>query len=321
MPRPTSSILPLIALLALAGCGDFIPPALIDGRGKATDIIRLLAAQRSDQVGGGNPTLGSAATLAAGGKPTGQVRFTAVRREMPQLSGVPIAVGSGQSATIPTVGETAISVSADGAVPFLKGFGSHHFLGVDLLGSIAFLSGYSASELDLSGGDVAYGVGFRLGLLEEGPTLPAVSGTVMYRGLPGLSVAREGLATSDGTFAFDAAELSLHSFGVRLAASKQWGRLGATVGVGFDDVEVSGDLHTTLRNRPSGGPSESHTSPLSGSLSRRTLYGGLSYRLGGLTVAGEVGHISGGGDRYESNNQFAAGWGRNFLNLGVRVGS
>lgn len=319
-----STVVLVLAASALAGCGpgSYLPLELIDGGYKVHDAVRLIAAQRVDQMAGGNATAGTAAPLGTRGKATLQLRVTGASRATPRLAGVPISTSGAQNSVIPTESGTATSLSADGAVGVWPGFrvGSGHLLGVDLLGSVSLLSGHGASDLEISGGSVAVAGGVRLGFVEETASNPGISLSVVYQRLPSFSLSPDPLVTDDGEIAVDATSLVVKSTSARIAISKQWGQWGATAGYGSDLVKVDGNIRYDLTGSATQ-PDVFAIVTQETEVRRNTVYGGVSYRLGAVTISGEAGRRSGGDDPLEVNNRFDRGWNRTFASLGVRIGS
>ena len=103
----------------------------------------------------------------------------------------------------------------------------------------------------------------------------------------------------------------------RLAASKQFGKLGIMVGGGEDVYEG----HSTLvmqRSSTPNTPFEAIDSPLD--FSRTTMFVGGSYRLGGVTLGAEVGRLSGdAATNVLPTFEGQGDWSKTYVSVGVRV--
>jgi hypothetical protein len=310
-------------LVSLSACGPIVlmPSELLDGARKSEDIALFLAVQRADQLSSGNATLGEAGPIGKLGSVRLSARASMTRQATPDLSGVPISTESSESSTIPVSKTSATSLVVDGAFGVWRGIriGETYFGGLNVLGRVALLSRYGDTPLDVSSDDnLAFGFGFRMGILEESARTPGIAVSWMAHGLPAIAFGPDPLQTTAGgaiSLALRSTDMDARQF--RIAASKEFGAIGVTAGYGSNSLTGTAAFSAVGLGT---GTQPAHSWENYIEVERRLMFAGVSYRTGPFTFAGEAGRLT--GDAPFSSNDFAdqGDWARNYLSVGVRVG-
>ncbi len=315
---PVPVVMAVLVALFTAAC-DFddmpINPLVRDALTHSGGVARFLAADRTDQLGGGNVVLGGAGPIGRG-RVAVSLKARRAGRDLPNLNGLVIRGGEQSPAPLPvdrTGSSTAISVN--GAIGVTSGIpvGRTRILGIDLLGGWSVLPGIGRDPLGTTiDRESVFSFGARIGLLGETPSLPAVSVTAMGYAVPEFGFRRSGVPTENGgtaTLGMSTRGVSVSS--VRAAASKEFGRLGVTVGLGFDEMTGRADLTASVDG-------ESGERSISLDNNRNNSFVGASYRLGAVTLGFEAGRLSNrnGSDFSEPGISRSKG----YLAVGARIG-
>jgi hypothetical protein len=211
---------------------------------------------------------------------------------------------------------TALSISgvvgAFGGVPA----GPTRVGGIDFLGSLAVAASTDHGDLELKSRPSMMGIGVRLGLMQETPSLPAVSFTSMVHAGSKFSMKTPRLPTDtqEGVvLRLENGDLS--TLGLRLGASKTFGAFGVSGGAGrtiyFIDSDYSVDGTGSLGY---GNQNITFT------VRRTNAFVGATYTRKRLTFGAELGRLM-GGDVSETLNTFGDGANaaHNYLSLGIRI--
>jgi hypothetical protein len=279
--------------------------AAVDGTRAFHPLVGVL-------VSGGNPTLGSAATLGGLGHASLTVRANAVNLVLPDLG------YTGSSATVPAGDKIfAPAPLVEGSLGLYKGMAAG-LLAVDLLGSAQLLPTDQIENFTVDAGarkigDIALGLGYgaRIGILREMGPLPAVSFSVMRRDIPEIAY---GDVTGGDRFSY---AVDLHATNLRLIASKKLVMFDVAAGLGWD--KYTGDAVIRFRD-----PITLVTQPpipleLNNSRVLGFLNAGLSLSVVRLT--GEVGYQGGRDQKLSSDfEDFDTTKGKLFAGIGLRVG-
>ena len=263
-------------------------------------------------VSGGNPTIGSAATLGGLGHASLTLRANGINLVLPDLA------YTGSSATVPAADEVfAAAPLIEGSLGLFKGMSSGLFA-VDFLGSAQLLPANRIDNFTVDAearriGDVALGLGYgaRLGLVRETGLLPAVSISVMRRDIPEI---RYGDLSGSDRFSY---AVDLHATNLRLAASKKLAVFDFAAGVGWD--KYTGDAVIRFRDPITLVTQPSIPVELSSSRMLGFLNAGLSFSV--IRFTGEIGY-QGGKDQHLSTDfeDFDTTQGKVFAGIGLRVG-
>jgi hypothetical protein len=279
--------------------------AAVDGTRAFHPVIGVL-------VSGGNPTIGSAATLGGVGHASVTVRANAVELVLPDLA------YNGSSSAVPAGDEVWTPAPAvEGALGIYRGKQAG-LLAVDLLGSAQLLPTNQIDHLTLDAGarkigDMALGLGLgvRVGVLREMGPVPAVSVSVMRRDIPRITY---GDVTGGDRYSYG---VDLRATNLRVVASKQLLAFDVAAGVGWD--KYTGDALIRFRDPATGITQPEVPVELDNSRILTFVNAGMSLSVVRLTA--EVGY-QGGRDQNLSTDfeDFDTTKGKFFAGLGLRVG-
>jgi hypothetical protein len=279
--------------------------AAVDGTRAFHPVIGVL-------VSGGNPTIGSAATLGGVGHASVTVRANAVELVLPDLA------YNGSSSAVPAGDEVWTPAPVvEGALGIYRGMQAG-LLAVDLLGSAQLLPTNQIDHLTLDAGarkigDMALGLGLgvRVGVLREMGPVPAVSVSVMRRDIPRITY---GDVTGGDRYSYG---VDLRATNLRVVASKQLLAFDVAAGVGWD--KYTGDALIRFRDPATGITQPEVPVELDNSRILTFVNAGMSLSVVRLTA--EVGY-QGGRDQNLSTDfeDFDTTKGKFFAGLGLRVG-
>jgi hypothetical protein len=279
--------------------------AAVDGTRAFHPVIGVL-------VSGGNPTIGSAATLGGVGHASVTVRANAVELVLPDLA------YNGSSSAVPAGDEVWTPAPAvEGALGIYRGKQAG-LLAVDLLGSAQLLPTNQIDHLTLDAGarkigDMALGLGLgvRVGVLREMGPVPAVSVSIMRRDIPRITY---GDVTGGDRYSYG---VDLRATNLRVVASKQLLAFDVAAGVGWD--KYTGDALIRFRDPATGITQPEVPVELDNSRILTFVNAGMSLSVVRLTA--EVGY-QGGRDQNLSTDfeDFDTTKGKFFAGLGLRVG-
>jgi hypothetical protein len=279
--------------------------AAVDGTRAFHPVIGIL-------VSGGNPVIGSAATLGGLGHTSVTLRANAAQLVLPDLA------YDGSSSTVPAGDKLwAAAPLVEGALGVYRGVGNG-LLALDLLGSAQLLPTDQIDNLTIDSGarkigEIALGLGYgaRIGLLRELGPLPAVSVSVMRRDIPRITYG--DLSTAD-RYSYG---VDLHATNLRLVASKHLLFLDMAAGLGWD--KYTGDAVIQFRDPITSVPYPAVPLKLNSSRAVGFLNAGMNLSVVRLT--GEVGYQGGKDQNLSTDFQdFDTTKGKFFAGLGLRVG-
>jgi hypothetical protein len=302
---------PLTALLAQApecsgysGNAQEVCSAAVDGTRAFHPVFGML-------VSGGNPTIGSAATLGGLGHASLTFRANAVNVVFPDLD------YTGSSSTVPAGDKLFLPAPlVEGSLGLYRGM-SAGFLAVDFLGSAQLLPTNQIDNVSVDSdarkiGSIALGLGYgaRVGLLRGMGPLPNVSVSIMRRDIPRITY---GDVSTGDRYSYG---VDLHATNVRLVASKQVAVLDLAAGLGWD--KYTGDAIIQFTDPITGLLQSNVPVELDNSRVLGFVNAGVSMSMVRLT--GEVGYQ--GGKDQELSTQFEdfdTTKGKFFAGLGLRV--
>jgi hypothetical protein len=288
---------------AYSGNSGLVCAAAVDGTRAFHPILGML-------VSGGNPTIGSAATLGGVGHASLTLRANASNVVLPDLD------YTGSSSTVPGDEVLVPAPMIEGALGLYKGMSGGLFA-VDLLGSALLLPTEQLKNFNVDPdarrvGSIAVGLGYgaRVGLMRGTGPLPNISLSAMRRDVPTLIY---GDVASGDTYGYT---MDLHATNLRLIASKQVAVLDLAAGLGWDKytgnaiIQFRDPITSTLQPNV---PADLNSSRVLGFLNA-----GLSVSM--LRLTGEVGY-QGGKDQNLSTDfeNFDTTQGKFFAGLGLRV--
>ncbi|HEX6433833.1 MAG TPA: hypothetical protein VFZ87_06310, partial [Gemmatimonadales bacterium] len=262
-------------------------------------------------VSGGNPTIGSAATLGGLGHASLTVRANAVNLVFPDLD------YTGSSSTVPAGDKLFVPAPlVEGSLGLYRGL-SAGLLAVDFLGSAQLLPTNQIDNISVDDnarriGSIALGLGYgaRIGLLRGMGPLPDVSMSIMRRDIPRITY---GDVSSGDQYSY---AVDLHATNLRLIASKQVAVLDLAAGLGW--AKYSGDAIIQFTDPITGVLASNVPVELSNSRVLGFVNAGVNVSMVRLT--GEVGY-QGGKDQELSTDfdDFDTTKGKLFAGLGLRV--
>jgi hypothetical protein len=310
-----------IAAPVLAQC----PKPAQDACQKATDLLNYVTPQLSTALAGGNTTLGDGGTLGGLGHFSFDIRASLVSGSMPQINNIPLNTNGPVQNAFTTKTQIIPGPSLDVGIGLWRGMslGITHVGGVDAIVTMTYLpslssaSGGSTGSFTVDGSHEKFGLGFRIGLLEESLTTPGVSFTWAQRSLPLVSFVGTVQAAGTnpgGTLALDSLGVKTNSW--RLVAGKSFLIFGLSVGYGQDKYSSSSTIAATV-NGPFGG---SGTQPGTFMMTRSNYFVGVSVNLFALKLEGEYGAVSGGTDATYNTFTPDPGKSRSYFTLGLRFG-
>ena len=279
---------------------------------KAVDLWAYMMPQLGTSLVGGSHTLGVGSTLGGFGHFAVALRGNAVMGDLPDLSGVTVGIAGAQSSNIATNSQVVGLPGVDLALGVFKGIplGVTRVGGIDLLGSVTYVPDIEGDGVTLStsDGNTKFGLGARVGLLEQSLVVPGVSFSYLVRDLPVMSLTA---AAQNADFAIN--DFSVKTKSWRLAAQKNLLLFQLGAGVGQDTYDASAAISGTV----SGGAN--FNSGVAQELTRTTYYGSLGFNLFIAKVVAEVGQVSGGTVTTFNTFDEAADKSRLYGSLGLRI--
>jgi hypothetical protein len=287
-----------------AGNAERVCSAAVDGTRAFHPLFGML-------VSGGNPTIGSAATLGGLGHASLSIRANAVNMVFPDLS------YTGSSSTVPAGDKMYVPAPVvEGALGLYRGM-TGGLLAIDFLGSAQLLPTNQIDNVSVDQnarriGSIALGLGYgaRIGLLRGMGPLPNVSVSVMRRDIP--TITYGDVPGGDG-YSYG---VNLHATNLRLIASKQVAVLDMAAGLGWD--KYTGDAVIQFRD-PITTLIQPNV-PVSLSSSRVLGFVNAGVSMSMVRLTGEVGY-QGAKDQNLSTTfeDFDTTKGKLFAGLGLRV--
>ena len=316
----------LASVVLLVGCyggggggGTYtpLPAELFDGVAKSNRVARSLIRQQAEEIARGQPILDNAGTLGGVGHFAVDMRFTRSERRLPDVSGSPVIVTTEERDMLPMIEENGSVIGANVAMGFAPGFrlGDTRVLGIDLLagGSVHSDASRAAVTVENNGRPWTLSFGARVGLVEESARLPGVAVSFMESRGADRSY---GWTESVGSGSIRmTGRTSTTLRGWRLTAGKHLGPVGVTAGMGRDRFTGYSVSEATL-----GGQMDANSDAVHGV--SWNWYGGLAYRLGPVSMVGELRHQRTSEDvRFVEafNDQGSAT--RTLVSVGVKVGN
>jgi hypothetical protein len=289
---------------AYFGNAQRVCAAAVDGTRAFHPVFGML-------VSGGNPTIGSAATLGGLGHASLTVRANAVNLVLPDLS------YTGSSATVPVGDKLFLPAPLiEGSLGLYKGM-SAGLLALDLLASAQLLPTDQINNVTVDAdarriGSIALGLGYgaRVGVLRGAGPLPDISVSLMRRDIPKITY---GDVSAGDRYSYG---VDLHATNLRLIASKQVAVVDLAAGLGWD--KYTGDAIIQFRDPITGVLQSNVPVDLSDSRVLGFVNAGVSMSMVRLT--GEVGY-QGGKDQALSTDfeDLDTTKGKLFAGLGLRV--
>jgi len=305
----TTLVLPLAAQApecgAYSGNAERVCSAGVDGTRAFHPLFGML-------VSGGNPTIGTAATLGGLGHASMAVRANAVEMVLPDLG------YNGTSTTVPAGDKLFVPAPVlEGSLGLYKGMPGG-LLALDFLGSAQLLPTNQINNLSVDAsarriGSVALGLGYgaRVGLLRGVGPLPDVSVSAMRRDIPRITYGSMA-AGDDYSYGVD-----IHATNLRLIASKQVAVLALAAGLGWD--KYTGNAFIQFRDPVT--TLVQPNVPVSLNSSRVVGFLDAGFSMAMVKLTGEVGYQGAKDQNLSTDFQdFDTTKGKLFAGLGLRFG-
>jgi hypothetical protein len=290
---------------AYTGNAHRVCAAAVDGTRAFHPVVGVL-------VSGGNPTIGSAATLSGLGHFSFTARANAVQLVLPALN------YNGSTTTVPAGDKFfAPAPLVEGSLGLYRGMATG-LLAVDFLGSAQLLPTDQIRNLSVDSGarkigGIALGLGYgaRVGVFNGLGLLPAVSVSLMRRDIPRITYG--DLAAGD-RYSYG---VDLHATNLRLIASKQLAVVDLAAGLGWD--KYTGDAVIRFRDPITGIPQPDV--PVDLNNSRVLSFINLGVSMSMVRLTGEFGYQEGKDQNLSTTfEDFDTTKGKFFAGLGLRVG-
>lgn len=279
----------------------------------AVDGTRIFHPVAGLLVSGGNPIIGTAASL--GGFPHFAItaRVNAVKVQLPDLN------YDGTSNTVPLADEVvAPAPLVEAGLGIWKGM-SGGLLSIDALGSAQLLPTNQIDNLTVDPdarkiGSIALGLGYgaRIGILKGSFPIPAVSVSVMKRTIPRIQYGDISDPSQDYEYAVD-----LQATNLRLVASTRVIFINLAAGFGWD--KYVGDATIAFRDPLTNLPQPPIN--LQMDQTRTMLFANVLFDFPVVKIAGEIGYQGGKDQNLSTDFQgFDEDKGRLFGGVGLRIG-
>ncbi|HUR91219.1 MAG TPA: hypothetical protein VMY38_00950 [Gemmatimonadaceae bacterium] len=291
---------------------------------KAIDLFKYLAPQLGTALAGGAPTLGQGGPTGGLGGFSFGLRVNGVMGDMPQAQDANVQpdVNGVQRDTYRTEGQIIPLPTADLAIGLFGGLplGVTSVGGLDVLVSATYLPEFEADNIkvEADGSSLKFGLGLKLGLLEESLVVPGVSVSYIRRDLPKINI-----TARSGADSLQVRDLDVQTTSWRIMASKSIFMFGVAVGGGKDRYE-SGTIisaRTAARTVPPVPAQTAGPIDIEQTMTRTNVFLDLSFNLAFFKLVGEIGQVSGG--KVETYNQFEgskADDSRTYGSIGIRFG-
>lgn len=287
---------------------------------KTVDIFRYTAPQLGILLSGGSATPGGYGALGRPGRFSVNIRATAARLDVPDVSDLTVGASTPVPSTILTTEEWGAGPAFDAELGVFGGvqLGVVTVGAIDLLGSAFYIPELETDNFNLTvaGNGFKFGGGVRVGIIQENLTWPGVSISYIRRGLPSVSV--EAL-TDDGD-SLRVSDISLDVDALRLMVGKRLGILGVMAGVGTDRYKSGATISAVVEEL--GLITVLDPTDVDQSVRRTNLFAGASLNFPFVRLVGEVGRVS--GDSVTTYNTFQSSGSddaRMYMSVGIRFGT
>lgn len=303
---------------ATAGAQDRAPSCAANAAQNACETARDLFDYMLPQLGtalvGGSHTLGVGSTL--GGFPHFAIalRGNAVRGDLPDIADIDLTNAPGDRQDITTSSQFIGLPTVDLALGLYKGYpiGVSRMGGIDLLGSVTYVPDIDSDGVSIATTDGAmkFGVGVRVGILEQSLVVPGVSFSYLQRDLPTLDLSA---AANNATFELN--DFSVKTTSWRLNAQKNFLLFQLAAGFGQDTYDSEAEIVAAITSPIAAGTTNDNEQ----SLKRTTMYGSLGFNLFLAKVVAEIGRVSGGDVPTYNTFDEEADKARMYGSVGIRI--
>lgn len=264
---------------------------------KAVDLFKYMAPQLGVSLTGGNALLGTGSTVGGLGHAKFEVRVNGLWGSVPNVQNPAPAAGPYQQSTYTTKTQVLGLPAVAGEIGLFKGLSLPltKVGGIDALVTATYIPDFNNANVSVkaTGGNLKWGYGARLGLLEESLLVPGVSVTWLRRDLPTIDIAGTAPTGSGTTTTLQVNGLTEQTTAWRVVASKSLILLNIAAGVGQDKYDSKANVNASVNFGPFSGSRPSSVR-MEQNLTRTSYFADLSMNLLILKLIGEIGMVSGG---------------------------
>ena len=264
---------------------------------KAVDLFKYMAPQLGVSLTGGNALLGTGSTVGGLGHAKFEVRVNGLWGSVPNVQNPAPAAGPYQQSTYTTKTQVLGLPAVAGEIGLFKGLSLPltKVGGIDALVTATYIPDFNNANVSVkaTGGNLKWGYGARLGLLEESLLVPGVSVTWLRRDLPTIDIAGTAPTGSGTTTTLQVNGLTEQTTAWRVVASKSLILLNIAAGVGQDKYDSKANVNASVNFGPFSGSRPSAVR-MEQNLTRTSYFADLSMNLLILKLIGEIGMVSGG---------------------------
>ena len=264
---------------------------------KAVDLFKYMAPQLGVSLTGGNALLGTGSTVGGIGHAKFEVRVNGLWGSVPNVQNPAPAAGPYQQSTYTTKTQVLGLPAVAGEIGLFKGIPLPltRVGGIDALVTATYIPDFNNANVSVkaTGGNLKWGYGARLGLLEESLLVPGVSFTWLRRDLPTIDIAGTAPTGSGTTTTLQVNGLTEQTTAWRLVASKSLILLNIAAGVGQDKYDSKANVNASVNFGPFTGSRPSAVR-MEQNLTRTSYFADLSMNLLLVKLIGEIGMVSGG---------------------------
>ena len=264
---------------------------------KAIDLFKYMAPQLGVSLTGGNALLGTGSTVGGLGHAKFEVRVNGLWGSVPNVQNPAPAAGPYQQSTYTTKTQVLGLPAAAAEIGLFKGIPLPltRVGGIDALVTATYIPDFNNANVSVkaTGGNLKWGYGARLGLLEESLLVPGVSFTWLRRDLPTIDIAGTAPTGSGTTTTLQVNGLTEQTTAWRFVASKSLILLNIAAGVGQDKYDSKANVNASVNFGPFTGSRPSAVR-MEQNLTRTSYFADLSMNLILVKLIGEIGMVSGG---------------------------
>ena len=264
---------------------------------KAVDLFKYMAPQLGVSLTGGNALLGTGSTVGGLGHAKFEVRVNGLWGSVPNVQNPAPTAGPYQQSTYTTKTQVLGLPAVAGEIGLFKGLSLPltKVGGIDALVTATYIPDFNNANVSVkaTGGNLKWGYGARLGLLEESLLVPGVSVTWLRRDLPTIDIAGTAPTGSGTTTTLQVNGLTEQTTAWRVVASKSLILLNIAAGVGQDKYDSKANVNASVNFGPFSGSRPSAVR-MEQNLTRTSYFADLSMNLLIVKLIGEIGMVSGG---------------------------
>ena len=296
----------------------------------SVDFVNYMTPQMGTAFAGGSSTLGQSGILGGLGHFALGIRGTAVTNgAYPNIADKGFSTTPGKL-SYSTKSQVIPGVGVDASIGLWKGFsaGPTNIGGVDLLVSALYLPNIDQSDYKIKAkdGNLKFGYGVRVGLLDETAVSPGVHFSYLQRDLPTVSLTGStsvsaGGNTANGSFALN--DFSVKTSAWRIMAAKNFLIFGLQAGLGQDTYKSSSSIVATIPTQTVSGvsvPGQTANGTASLNMTRTNVFVGAMINLFAFKIVAEAGQVSGGSLATPYNTfDKQPGDSRSYISGGIRI--